>query len=332
MTKISPDDALKCKDVCFVDTRSPAEYAHDRIPGAINLPLLDNEERKQVGITYKEDKEKAFELGMEYYAKKLPRLTQEIRELDPAKTVVVYCWRGGMRSKAITQLVDLMGYTTYQLEGGYKAYRAHVREFFENNDPPFDFIVLYGKAGCGKTDLINELPVSIDLEGYAQHRSSVFGAIGLTPNSQKRCESLLYKRIRELEHEPYVFIEGESRKIGDLFVPDRFFKRMREGIAVYVESSIERRAERIVRDYFTHGEDERIKEIIFSLKQSLTKKRAQELCDLVDERRYHDVARALLEEYYDARYSYLLESLTYSHTICSDDQENALEQLRKLRE
>ena len=330
MQTISASQALQKTDVLYVDTRSPSEFEQDRMPGAINLALLDDEERKQVGITYKEDQERAFELGMEYYSKKLPRLTQEIRSFDPKKEIIVYCWRGGMRSKAITQLVDLMGYTAYQLEGGYKAYRAHVREYFEQNEPPFGFIVLYGQAGSGKTDLIKELPASIDLEGYAQHRSSVFGAIGLTPNTQKRFESLLYERIRELKDETYVFVEGESRKIGDLFVPDLFFKKMRRGIGIYVRSSIEKRAERIVRDYFTHGEDERIKKIILSLKESLTRKRAEELCGWVDKGQYHDVARVLLEEYYDERYSHLLDSIDYSHTIDADDAD-AKEKLEGIR-
>ncbi|MFO7711076.1 MAG: tRNA 2-selenouridine(34) synthase MnmH [Candidatus Woesearchaeota archaeon] len=309
------------KDAVIVDTRSPAEFEHDHIPGAVNIPIFENNERHEIGKLYKANQEKAFDLGIEYYSRKLPHLCEDLKKL-PRKTIVIYCWRGGMRSRAITQLAQLLGHDAHQLEGGYKSYREYVRETLYSLEPRF--VVLYGLAGCGKTDLIKKLHPAIDLEGYAAHRSSVFGAIGLKPNSQKMFESLLLHDLLKYKDEPYIFVEGESRKIGDLFIPQNIFAAMGKGIAINVTSSLEERSRRIVRDYFTHGEDEKIKSIIWELRQRLTKETAQHLIELVDRKEYHEVSKILLRDYYDSRYSKYLEQFTYSleFDVDNDDIES----------
>ncbi|MEE9525215.1 MAG: tRNA 2-selenouridine(34) synthase MnmH [Candidatus Woesearchaeota archaeon] len=325
MQKIKAEKALE-QDAIFIDTRSPAEFSLDHLPNAINLPILDNKERKTVGTLYKKDPEKAIELGYNYYGKKLDKIKDKIRKL-PKKKIIVYCWRGGMRSETITKLVEDLNHNAFQLEGGYKAYRKYMRDFFGRYKPKFKFIVLTGMAGCGKTDLIKKLKPSLDLEGLAQHRSSIFGAIGLKPRTQKAFETLLYVELKKLESAKLVFVEGESKKIGNVFIPANIFNAMEKGIIVKVNCSIKNRAKRIVRDYFTHDEDKKIKELINQLRQHLTNKVVEELLILVDKKEYEKVSKVLLEDYYDLRYK--IEDHKYE--VNNDSVSKCVKELEKLK-
>lgn len=319
MEKISVEKAwAEYKNCVFVDTRSPAEFEEDHIPGAFSLPIFDDTERKNIGVLYKADKQKAFDLGIDYYSQKLPRLVKEIRKLPRNKKVVVYCWRGGLRSKAIAQLIDLLGYSSYQLDGGYKAYRAFVRKNLYNYQPDFRFIVLWGHTGTSKTKIIRKLKPSIDLEGLAQHRSSLFGAIGLKPRSQKMFESLLYFELENLKSSGLVFIEGESKKIGNVIIPSVIFKHMKNGIMVKIESSLKARVKNTVKEYFLQENISQIKEIIPQLKQKLGKKRINELLQMMEDGKYENVAEVLLTEYYDPLYKNTLERIKYDYKIKTD--------------
>lgn len=330
MQKITIEEALKLKNKLVIDTRSPTEFEKDRIPGAINIPILDNEERKAVGTMYKQDPDKATKKGYEYYNKKLPRMTEEFKKLDKDKKIIIYCWRGGMRSQTIVKLVSDLGLNAFLLEGGYRAYRRYVRTQLENYKPPFTFIVLYGLAGSGKTELLKHVKPSIDLEGLAQHRSSNFGAIGLNPREQKMFESLLFKRLKELEGEKIVFVEGESHKVGKVFIPNSIFTAMKKGIAVRVNCSIENRAKQIVKDYFMHGEEDKIREIIVYLKPHLTKKVVENLLKLMDEKNYSEVSKILLQDYYDSKYEHYIGQAGCSYTVCNDDMNECITELKKI--
>lgn len=330
MQKISVEEALKLKDAVIIDTRSPVEFEKDRVPGAVNIPILDNEERKVVGIMYKENPDEATKKGYEYYNKKLPRMTEELKKPDKDKNIIIYCWRGGMRSQTITKLVADLGFNAFLLEGGYRAYRRYVRVQLEKYEPPFTFIVLYGLAGSGKTELIKQLNPSIDLEGLAQHRSSNFGGIGLKPRKQKLFESLLFKRLKELEKEKVVFIEGESHKVGKVFIPNSVFKAMKKGVAVRVDCSIENRAKQIVKDYFTHGEEDKIREIIVYLKPHLSAKVVEHLLKLMDEKNYEEVSKILLTDYYDSKYEHYIGQAGCSYTVCNTDMTSCIKELKKI--
>ncbi|MBT4716892.1 tRNA 2-selenouridine(34) synthase MnmH, partial [Candidatus Woesearchaeota archaeon] len=249
---------------------------------------------------------------------------------------VVYCWRGGLRSKTISELTEKLGYEVNQLEGGYKSYRAYMRKWYENYKLPFKFIMLQGLAGCGKTDLLKALhkkgiPI-IDLEGLARHRSSLFGAIGLEPREQKAFETELYTKINELSNEKLVFIEGEAHKVGKIFVPNLIFSEMEKSVKIRINCSIENRSERIVKDYFSHGEDEKIKEIIKTLKKYFSNKNYQEMLKCLGEKNYYEVSRILLENYYDPRYGRIVDELKYDRTIDNDDFENCVGELVKFYE
>ena len=318
MQKISVEETLELKDKVVIDTRSPVEFEKDRIPGAVNIPILDNEERKIVGTLYKDNPDGAIKVGYEYYNKKLPRMVKEFKKLDKDKKIIIYCWRGGMRSQTMTKLVADLGFNAFLLEGGYRAYRKYIRAQLDNYKPSFTFIVLYGLAGSGKTELIKKLVPSIDLEGLAQHRSSNFGAIGLNPREQKLFESLLFAELKELDKEKFVFVEGESHKVGRVFIPNSIFKAMKRGLAVRVNCSVENRAKQIVKDYFTHGEEDKIREIIVYLKPHLTKKVVDDLLKLMDEKNYEEVSKILLQDYYDSKYEHQIGQADCKYSVNAD--------------
>jgi len=161
------------------DVRSPGEYQHAYIPGAYNLPLFTDEERKLVGTLYKQDsREQAIKAGLDYFGLKMRKMVEEVEAMN-SKTVLVHCWRGGMRSAGVAWLLDLYGFKVYTLVGGYKSFRKWVLARFEK---PYPFQVVGGYTGSGKTELLKELATKghtiIDLEGIAHHKGSAFGALG----------------------------------------------------------------------------------------------------------------------------------------------------------
>ena len=189
---ISVKEALLQNNALFIDTRTPKEFQDDHLPNAINLPILSNEERHLVGITYKQvSQEKAVELGIAYFSKKLPDFLKEVNQYQD-KQIIFYCWRGGMRSKTVTALFDALGYNIRQLDGGYKSFRKLVQEKLNAYSLNQKIIVICGLTCTGKTELLNQFHNSIDLEGLAQHRGSLYGAIGMQPVSQKRFENLYF--------------------------------------------------------------------------------------------------------------------------------------------
>jgi tRNA 2-selenouridine synthase len=320
MKQINFKDTLD-KNYIFIDTRSPKEFKEDHIPNALNLPLFDNEQRATIGLIYKNNQEEAYSLGLNYLQEKIPHIIQKINDLniDKTKEIIIYCFRGGMRSKVITKIFNELKFKVYQLKNGYKSYRAYTLDYLTNNPINFTPIVLHGLAGSGKTDLIKILKPSIDLEGLAQHRSSIFGEIGLKPNTQKMFDSLLFEKLKILENEKYIFIEGESKKIGNVQIPDILFKAMNNGIKVYINTPQEKRNKIIVRDYFTHNKDDLIKEKIISLKRALSKKIVDEILLHLTNKNYEKVSEMLLIHYYDPKYNHVLHEIKYDYKINHED-------------
>ena len=324
--KIKVKDALN-GDFVFVDTRSPKEFAEDCIIGAINIPILDDSERAIVGTIYKQvSTEQAIEKGRAFYEKKIPRITEKIKKYE-GRELVVYCWRGGMRSGVMSKLFEELGFNVFQLEGGYKKYREYVRKSLDNFEIP-KFVVLHGLTCSGKTDLINKLDNSIDLEGFAQHRGSLYGSLGLVPNSQKKFDSLLLKRLNDLGQEKFIYVEGESRRIGDLMIPENFWKAMGKGIHVYVKRDLDIRAKECVREYFTSENISKIKKITLGLQKVISKKNKEEIVKLIDGGKYIEAAKILLVKYYDELYEHSLKKIKYDFEICSDDLEEGITSLQ----
>ncbi|MBI3032160.1 tRNA 2-selenouridine(34) synthase MnmH [Candidatus Woesearchaeota archaeon] len=324
----------KCIDQNFVffDTRTPNEFAEDHIPGAISLPLFSNEERAIVGTIYKQvGKEQAIEEGIKYFSAKLDTFFKEVKQYKQQK-IVIYCWRGGMRSKAVASFLESIGFDVFQLEGGHKAYRTYVREQLPKISLPKNILVLWGLTGVGKTELLITLKKqeynTLDLEGLAQHRSSMFGGIGLKPRTQKMFESYLFQALKTLENKNYVFTEGESKKIGNVQIPDFLMESIKKGINIRVNENIEKRAKRITKEYYQDPEMiEEIKKIIPKTKQKVGKQQVQMMLNALEQKDFITTNKILLEYYYDPLYKYTIDAIKYESIITND-----IEGLKKLKE
>jgi tRNA 2-selenouridine synthase len=239
-----------------IDVRSPAEYAEDHIPGAISAPVLDDAERAQVGTLYKQVS--AFEakkLGAALLAKNAAHHIREVFQDKPKGWhPLVYCWRGGKRSGAMAHILREIGWNADTLEGGYKAYRRWVIQELETIPARLEFRVIHGPTGSGKSRLLAALRRAgaqvLDLEDLAAHRGSVLGNLPDRPQpSQKMFESLLLKELSALDQAKPVFVEGESKKIGELQVPEALMSRMRASPCILLEASLETRIDLLLQEY-----------------------------------------------------------------------------------
>ncbi len=303
----------------FVDVRSPKEFDEDHVPGAVNVPIFSNEERAIVGTIYKqESKEKAIDKGLEIFSKKMPGMVKRFESLR-GKKVCVYCWRGGMRSGSVVGLLKGLGFDVVQLDGGYKSYRKFAREQLESVKIP-PLVVLYGLTGSGKTEMLEEMENSVDLEGLAEHRGSIFGDINLKPNSQKRFDSLLLKRLLELKDEKIIFTEGESRRIGRILISEKFWEAMKKGQKVKVVSPIDERVDRIYRIYCDKFDKELFKDKTRYIKKHIGGKKTEELCMLIDQGEVKEFLRQILLEYYDKLYAHTVDNKNYVCEVKSKEE------------
>lgn len=246
----------------LIDARSPAEYALDHIPGAINCPVLDDEERRIVGTTYVQTS--AFEarkIGGAMVARNIARHLDELfRDKPKDWRPLIYCWRGGMRSGSFVNWLRLVGWDAQQLKGGYKAWRAHVIEQIAARAPTLDLRVLCGPTGSAKTRVLQALADGgeqvLDLEDLAAHRGSVLGAVPGRPQpSQKAFETQLMHRLAALDPSRRVWVEAESRRIGRLTVPEPLLQRLRDSPVVEIAATPAARLAYLLRDYAWLGDD-----------------------------------------------------------------------------
>ena len=240
----------------IIDARSPGEFAEDRLPGAISLPVLDDEQRARVGTLYKQVS--AFEakkLGAALVSKNIARHIEE-HLLDKPKhwRPLVYCWRGGQRSGAFSHILREIGWDAQRLQGGYKAWRRHVIEQLDLLPPSFRFRVVSGATGSGKSRLLEAIAARggqvLHLEELAAHKGSVLGSLPDTPQpAQKGFESQLLAALTALDPARPVFVEAESRKIGRLQVPDALLAAIRGAPGLRIEAPLTARVEFLLRDY-----------------------------------------------------------------------------------
>jgi tRNA 2-selenouridine synthase len=259
LTKIAALDAAAKLDTfgSIVDARSPAEYAEDHLPGAVNWPVLDDDERKVVGTEYKQIS--AFDARKRGAAMVARRIAEHLeahvmdkpREWQP----LVYCWRGGQRSGALAWYLAQVGFRTHVLDGGYKAFRALVREQLDAWPADMRFVVVAGRTGSGKTRLLQALAAQgaqvLDLEGLARHRGSILGGLPGEPQpAQRAFETAVWSALRGFDRTRTVFVESESRKIGARQVPDVLLLTMRaKGRCVVVEMPDDARVALLLEDY-----------------------------------------------------------------------------------
>jgi tRNA 2-selenouridine synthase len=238
-----------------IDVRSPAEFARDHVPGAESRPVLDDAERARIGTLYADSPFTARRLGAALVARNIASMLETAfvdrpREWRP----LVYCWRGGQRSRALTQVLNEIGWRAVQLEGGYRAYRRHVVAELATRPDRFEFVVVCGLTGSGKSRLLEALrnagAQTLDLEGIARHRGSLLGDLPDDPQpSQKWFESQLREALARLDPARPVYVESESRRIGAVQMPDALLARMRAGRALTLVTRPAQRAALLKHEY-----------------------------------------------------------------------------------
>jgi len=255
---ISADDAMARYEQfdAVIDARSEGEYAEDHLPGALNWPSLNNEERIRVGTLYKQVSPfEAQKIGASLVAANISRHIQA-HVMDKARNwqPLVYCWRGGKRSNSLALILGQIGFKVHLIEGGYKAFRKAVIEDTPRRVQPLQFRVLCGPTGSGKTRLLQALAAQgaqvLDLEALASHRASVLGVIPGQPQpTQKAFETLLWDALRRLDPQRPVFVEAESKKVGNVTIPDSLIAAMRDAPCVRLALSLQGRVQLLMEDY-----------------------------------------------------------------------------------
>jgi tRNA 2-selenouridine synthase len=247
---------------CVIDARTPAEYAEDHIPGAISAPVLDDAERAEVGTMYKQlSPFEAKKVGASLVSRNVSHHIEKLfRDKDRSWRPLVYCWRGGKRSGAMAHILREVGWDAHTLEGGYKAYRRWVVQQLNQRPEQLKFAIIHGPTGSGKSRFLGALREAgaqvLDLEALAAHRGSVLGGLPGQPQpSQKMFESTLLRDLLSFKSDNPVFVEGESKKIGELQVPEALMQRMRASPCVALEASLETRVELLLEEYRHFLED-----------------------------------------------------------------------------
>ncbi|NUO02490.1 MAG: tRNA 2-selenouridine(34) synthase MnmH, partial [Saprospiraceae bacterium] len=241
------------EDRVLIDVRTPAEYAHGHIPGAVNLPLFSNEERAEVGTLYKQVNPSAALLkGLDFVGGKMSSFVRQASRLAPNRKVAVHCWRGGKRSGSMAWLLGFADFDVTILQGGYKAYRQYLLEALAGYR--FDICILGGHTGSGKTEVLHELhrqgEFILDLEALARHKGSAFGAMGEMPQpTVEQFENDLFDAFRKLPTGVRVWIEDESQSIGRVYIPPGFWQQMSAAPMLRMDMPVDIRVKKLVATY-----------------------------------------------------------------------------------
>lgn len=316
----------------FIDVRTPNEYAHATIPGAVNIPVLDNHTREKVGTLYvKGQIEEAKQVGLEWASSQLPDMYQRYQQYaGEYDELVLFCSRGGMRSSAIFSLLKALGLPVRRLKGGYKAYRHYIISQLDVQLSNVRFVTLYGLSGTGKTDVLKELANQgaqvLDIEACANHRGSLLGGIGLSPpHSQKMFESLLFEESRHWGKGSVVFTEGESKRIGPVVMPESLYQAIQTGDKLLIEATLEKRVEQIHKDYIVGNDVQELIETLEYMKKFMNKDRVCEMQQQLKNNQWDKVIERLLLSYYDPRYSY--RGKVYLEIFSNEDEKATAQEI-----
>lgn len=307
----------------IIDVRSESEFAEDHLPGAINLPVLDDAERAKVGTLYKQvcpfD---ARKVGASIVAKNIAgHLDSHFAVKDKDYRPLVYCWRGGQRSNSMALVLSQIGWQVTVLEGGYKTYRAYVRNQIEHLPKQLTYQVLCGLTGSGKTHILRQLAARgvqvLDLESLANHRGSLLGQEWegkLSPQpSQKGFESLLLQQLKRFDASKPVWVEAESNKIGQVYLPPSLWQQMKHANCVEVQLPQAARIEWLLQEYphlVTHPD--LLKRKLENLKPRYGREKINQWYSLIDAGQWHALVGDLLTCHYDPAYSRSM-SHSYGH-------------------
>ncbi|MDD5285039.1 MAG: tRNA 2-selenouridine(34) synthase MnmH [Desulfuromonadaceae bacterium] len=312
---------------CIIDARTPLEFAEDHLPGAFNVPILTNEERVEIGTIYKQQGAQLARMrGLELTCGRFAAMIRETINHAAGRPVLVYCWRGGLRSLSMATLLESCGYPVKQLRGGYKSFRNQITSYFDNFVPPAPLIVLHGMTGCGKTTFIKgvdrRLWSAIDLEGLAGHRGSAFGSLGLGEQpSQKRFDTLLWDALSKAPSDRPIVIEGESRRIGEITLPGRFYDVMSDSCKIWCSASLDTRVNRLTDEYALQDYREPMAAALERIRKKLGGTHYSELKVMLEEWDVRGLTSGLITHYYDKLY--------YKHRPWTPDAEIILEEFHE---
>jgi tRNA 2-selenouridine synthase len=329
-----PYEKLKDNSI-FIDVRSPGEHNSERIIDSVNIPLFNDEERSLVGTAYKQQSvNEARRLGVEIVSKKLPKFFEKINDLIDSedRQLAAYCARGGYRSTFFASAFSSIGMTIIKVDGGYKKYRKYIYENLPILNDKMKYIVIHGNTGVGKTEILSELEKLgekiLDFEKAANHRGSLLGGIGLgEPSSQKNFESKVFNYMDKAKDD-YIFVEAESRRVGNSMIPKFIHDRMKSGIHIYVDADIKKRIEVLREDYIQnkHWKEESIKNID-RLKKYVSKERIELLKSKVNDNDFDYVAKELMINYYDSMYQNKSNKYDYELELLNDNSLKTAEKI-----
>ena len=292
----------------IIDVRSPGEFAEDHLPGAENLPVLDDAEREQVGTIYvQESRFLARRIGAAHVARNIAKhLEAGLRERPAGFRPLIYCWRGGQRSNAMATILSQVGWPVTLLEGGYKTYRRAVKERLYDGAAEFKLVLLDGHTGTAKTEILGRLAArgvqTLDLEGLANHRGSLFGGMGAQP-SQKMFESLLVAALDRLDLTRTIVVEAESSKIGERMTPPLIWRAMQTAPRIELRAPLEARAAYLVIAYRDVIENREALDAAFArLPVYPGQKRLENWRGMADAGAFEELASDLMEHHYDPAY------------------------------
>jgi tRNA 2-selenouridine synthase len=308
VSAVTPATLSRYGDV--IDVRSPAEFALDHVPGAINLPVLDNDQRREVGTLYvQQSKFLASRIGAALVARNIAdHLDGPLADKPGSWAPLIYCWRGGNRSGAMATILSRVGWRVGVLEGGYRTYRTGVVRRLYEDAPPLRVVLVAGPTGSGKTALLQRArglgAQVLDLEALAAHRGSLFGAMGATPQpSQRLFETWLLQALDALDPARPVLVEAESSRIGQISLPPAIWSRMVEAPRIEIDAPAAARARHIVETYEDITSDlAAIEEAVARLPRHISREQREAWRGLARAGDFLDLAEQLIHVHYDPAY------------------------------
>lgn len=327
----------RAQDFAVFDVRTAVEYLEGAVPGSINIPLFNEAERARIGSVYLKNPLAAKYLAMDIVSPNISKFVRRINGCRQGKPPVILCWRGGMRSRVTVEFLHMVGIEALQLQGGYRRYRQYIHTLLTEYKLDSQVIVVKGKSGTGKTDILNDLaergyPV-LDLEGLAAHRGSTFGSYEQAcPSTQKNFDASLLQELQRLRGSKLIMVEGESKRIGNIYVPDFLFTAMKEAPVIEVEGSLDARVERIVRDYAPKSHQARLNmyRALARLRHRLAKTALAEMKHCLDAENYNSFVRLILTRHYDNIYDHQLPGVEVLARVNSDNTKKAADEIAAL--
>ncbi len=337
--KIQIKEALCIKNSVIIDVRSQKEYLESHITTAINIPILSNSTREEVGIIYKKfGREQAIKKGLDLTSPKLSKIIEQFMKIDNDKNIILYCARGGLRSLSIYNILSTFREKVYIIDGGYKAYRNYIIDTLDNVIKNIKFYVLQGHTGVGKTIILREFEKNggnvLNLEEIAKNAGSVFGNIPFDKEqpSQKQFENNLFYHLTKDDKIKLLFTEAENRRIGKVLLPECFYIKLINSERILISTNIKNRIYNIKQDYFKflNFDDKSFENAIKKLKKILGNKKVEELTHELKNKNIDYVIEELMINYYDKLYDkYIDDKFKY---LCEINYNNIKEVIFKLKE